>query len=101
LLSQFEGCPTARTVPAAVAPSQRPTLAKVVAGVVERGRVSVARSAYSWRTVRSGSVWVGHRSEFAPIAVLDRRVISTGCRGAVGGAARKGGGVGGLACFPG
>ena len=42
LLSLFVGCPAAGSVLARVAPWRRPPLAKVVAGVVERGRVSVA-----------------------------------------------------------
>ena len=42
LLSLFVGCPGTSSVLAAVAPWPRPPLAKIVAGVVERGRVSVA-----------------------------------------------------------
>jgi hypothetical protein len=42
VLSLFVGCPGTSSVLAAVAPWRRPALAKVVGGVVERGRVSVA-----------------------------------------------------------
>jgi hypothetical protein len=103
LLSLSVGCLGASTVLAAVAPWRGPPLAKVVAGVIERGRISAAGSAYSWRTGRSGSVGACRRGSFAGTPVLDRRVISTRARagGAMAGRACKSGGVGGLTCFPG